>query len=138
MSLFPKYWGVNCPYRPWWVQPCTCFTWSCSSGSPPIAATWSSDSLSDVLSPSTDNLRDISCTSLSESFRDSSAAKSSAVGVSVCHCGCLILQAATLVKYVRQCSGHENRCMFFQPFFLQSFHKFFSDTSLSSALAIAS
>ena len=119
-----------------------CFTWSCTCGSPLPAATFSNsagllseDTLREDLS-STESLRDMSCTSRSESPSDSSAGMSSN-GVSVCHCGCLILQAATLVRYVRQCSGHENRCMFRHPFLLQSCHRYFSATSFSSASAMA-
>ncbi|WRX19991.1 hypothetical protein QQP08_012478 [Theobroma cacao] len=58
---------------------------SLSSGSPLDAVTGSRDPFSEDLSPSTESLRDMSCTSLSESLKDNSSAVISSPGVSVCH-----------------------------------------------------
>lgn len=109
----------------------TRLTWSWISAPPP-----SDESLMEEnLSTSMERSNDVSCTSRSESFKDSSLGNSSA-GVSVFHAGCLMRHDATRVRYVRQCSGHEKRWMFLQPLFWHSCHKFFSDTSLRRAFAI--
>uniref|UniRef100_A0A0A9DLJ4 Sps1 n=1 Tax=Arundo donax TaxID=35708 RepID=A0A0A9DLJ4_ARUDO len=59
------------------------------------------------LSPSMDRRRDRSWTSMSESSRNSSSSAPGSAGVSLSHRGFLIRHPATLVRYVRQCSGHE-------------------------------
>lgn len=89
-----------------------------------------------LFSPSRESFRfrEMSCMSLRESLGES---ESEFWNSTLCHLGDLCLQEAIRAKYVLQCSGHENKWMFFRPFCLHLVQRCLSETSFKRALDIA-